>query len=124
MSEQQNGVQSTAPSRKTTASHLKPGDPSQARAKGVEAKSRRLLTLRGRMSDRSMQIITAIPARYQDRALRVLTKEASMRVAIRAHCESCVGYEDTAAAVGGCRTPSCMLHPFRPYQKVELEDEA
>ena len=41
----------------------------------------------------------------------------SPRNAIKAQCDSCMGYEEVVPRVSECRIYSCPLWHYRPYQK-------
>lgn len=91
----------------------------ERRAKGQEARRRRLSELKGKLPKRSMDLVDGVPNQYQGRLVKVLVKEGSRQEAIRAHCEQCVGWEDVRPRVGGCTTFACALHAYRPYQAAE-----
>lgn len=47
---------------------------------------------------------------------RAILGTCSPRSAIKAFCQSCVGYEDIVESVGKCAATACALHAFRPYR--------
>ena len=43
--------------------------------------------------------------------------QGSPRSAIKAKCNSCVGYEDSTSRIRDCSCHGCPLWAFRPYQE-------
>lgn len=95
---------------------LKDRDRAADRQKAQSEIVRRMAQLKSKLPARTIAEIERTPSRYLGRRLRAHTGEASLRETIKAHCESCVGYEDLKEQVGGCRSYSCLLWVHRPYQ--------
>lgn len=93
--------------------------PTEARERGKESHMGRLARLKDKLPERVYRAVENTPALFQGRYTRALLGELSAKGAIRAHCESCVGYEDVKPRVGGCASHGCPLHAYRPYQPKE-----
>ena len=63
------------------------------------------------------QIPSSMRATYEK-----ATAGRSRRMAIKAFCQECCGYD--RRAVAECSTVVCPLWPYRPYQKHEDADDA
>lgn len=83
---------------------------------GKERRSVRFSAAKEQLPATSMKIVENCPPLYQDRLVKAVLGLASRKVCIRAQCEQCVGWEDVRPRVGGCRSFSCALWRFRPYQ--------
>ena len=59
--------------------------------------------------------LAGMPVSYRLTYVRAMTGK-SMKAAIRAACQECVGYQDCKEQIGGCTDPACPLYPYRPYQ--------
>lgn len=105
-----------------------PGDPGGRNAisglTAKEARDRAKLAVAGRLarvkplvSERTFHWIANTPSKYLNLRLKTLLGEASPRDAIKAKCLECVGYEDVLPRVGDCRSRSCDLWAYRPYQE-------
>jgi hypothetical protein len=57
-----------------------------------------------------------IPKLYQGGYERALSGRASPRQAIKAFCQSCVGYENVAEEIRQCTGAECPLYAYRPYR--------
>lgn len=51
--------------------------------------------------------------------LKARRGEASPRQAIKAHCQQCVGYENTVLNIRECDSKTCPLWMYRPYRSVQ-----
>ena len=113
------GIDSGKPAPSATATKPTMGGltHSEARARGQEAARARNAALKSKLPKRSMDLVDGVPTLYQGRLMKALLGELSAKAAIRAHCEQCVGWEDTKPRVGGCTTYACALHAYRPYQE-------
>ena len=58
--------------------------------------------------------VKAVPAPQRALHLRVVTGKASARLAIKAFCQECIGFDN--AEIGRCSARSCRLWSLRPYQ--------
>lgn len=58
-----------------------------------------------------------VPESRKKLFLRSLSGDCSPRSAIKAFCQSCVGYEDLPRAVKECTADACPLFAYRPYRK-------
>ncbi len=90
--------------------------PAEAIAKNRERRSARFTRLLEQVPERTKKIVSNIPSSYLDRYLRARLGEASPRLAIRAKCEECCGYEEVKLRVGDCTSYSCPIWMYRPYQ--------
>lgn len=57
-----------------------------------------------------------IPLRYRKLFSKSVRGLVSSKTAIRAFCQSCVGYEDLPESVAACTAQLCPLYNLRPYQ--------
>lgn len=57
-----------------------------------------------------------IPVFSRDLYVRTIQKEVSPRLAIKANCQFCVGYEETVTRIRDCSVYKCPLWTYRPYQ--------
>lgn len=48
---------------------------------------------------------------------RSVLGEGSPRQAIKAHCQTCMGYDDMVAGIRDCAARLCPLWAYRPYQE-------
>lgn len=87
----------------------------EARAKGLERLNGLLARVWNEKPAYWAKMIAATPPRYLMARLRATFRIASMRAAIKAKCEECVGYEDVVKRVGGCTSHGCPLLAYRPY---------
>lgn len=60
--------------------------------------------------------LKSIPSLMQNLYLRACLKKASPKMAIKAFCQNCNGYEDVRTRTANCETFSCPLWAYRPYQ--------
>ena len=94
---------------------------SEVRVRAQEAVAARFERLRTKLSESAFDAVSKTPPTFLGRRLKALLGEASSNMAIRAKCESCVGYEEVAARVGDCRSRSCELWTYRPYQDQQAK---
>jgi len=59
---------------------------------------------------------TDIPKVYRGTYERAACGRASPRQAIKAFCQSCVGYENVAEEIRQCTDAECPLYAYRPYR--------
>lgn len=97
---------------------LTPERLAELRVEGRKVRLTRLSRLRTELPPSAVKIIENCPPAYQDRLVKAVLGLASPKICIRAQCEQCVGWEDVKLRVGGCRSFSCALWKFRPYQKA------
>jgi hypothetical protein len=57
-----------------------------------------------------------IPKLYQACYLKAASGKASPREAIKAFCQSCVGYSNVADEIANCPDLSCSLFCYRPFK--------
>lgn len=67
-------------------------------------------------SQGSMYAEQNIPIRYRGAWLKAQANSITPRQAIKAKCQSCVGYEEVTDRVANCSTFSCPIWSYRPYQ--------
>lgn len=60
-----------------------------------------------------------VPPMWRGGFIAAATGQASPRRAIRAMCQSCVGYEDVVRRVRECNVLTCPLWPYRPHARRE-----
>lgn len=97
--------------------------PSESRELSRNRHRGRLSALNGKLPNRCYQTVVRSPVLYQGRYARALLGEASLREVIKSKCEECVGFEDVRNCVGDCRSYSCPLHYYRPYQPKKQAEE-
>lgn len=86
------------------------------RAKVEKSRTERLARLRAMMPAYWFRHIETTPPLYIGARIKAALGEASPRLAIKAKCEECVGYEQVKDRVGGCKSSSCPLWAYRPHR--------
>jgi hypothetical protein len=61
--------------------------------------------------------LESIPTRYRSLYLAAFRAECSPRQALKAKCQSCVGWEQAPDRIRECAVFACPIWSFRPYQK-------
>lgn len=61
--------------------------------------------------------IKSVPIKHRGLFIKAVKKQVSSKRAIRAFCQSCMGYEDLPTSVRECTALTCPLWTFRPYQE-------
>lgn len=67
-----------------------------------------------------LTFIEMMPEAVKSTYLKARLKRASAKSLAKAQCQNCVGYEDMKNQIGGCRTYTCALYAYRPYQNKEI----
>jgi hypothetical protein len=98
-------------------SPMTPQERESARLAGLDRRARRFAQAKENLPPRAFAIVANAPALYQDRLVKACLGVASPKVAIRAQCEQCVGWEEVKTRVGQCNVRACALWHFRPYQE-------
>lgn len=86
---------------------------------GSKRKSRTVLPLNkgpDARINRVNQALTTVPSRFQKLYARATQRQCSPKLAIKAKCLECCGYEEISSRIGGCTTFACPLWAYRPYQ--------
>lgn len=71
--------------------------------------------------DRRALFIAGLPALVRGIFGRAYTGKSPTK-AIKAKCIDCMGCEDYRNRVRDCKTVTCALHPYRPYQTEEGDE--
>ncbi len=66
--------------------------------------------------------ISKVPVRGRPLFMRSVAGTCSPRQAIKAKCQSCVGYEDSTERIRYCSSYLCPLWSFRPYSKESTKE--
>lgn len=91
-------------------------DPKEVREKAKIAHSDRMARIKANLPERTFKMVSGAPPTYQGRLAKAVLGECSLTTAVRAKCEDCVGWEEVQKRVGGCKSYSCALWHWRPYQ--------
>jgi hypothetical protein len=68
------------------------------------------------MTEKQAAKVAEVPVNCQAVLTKAYTREATMRQAVKAKCQECMGWEDVVASVRNCSSPTCPLLGYRPYQ--------
>ena len=71
----------------------------------------------------AQRVFESAPVKYKKLLAKVLCGEANRTEAVKAHCQQCVGWEDTIRRVRDCGSRACAVWHHRPYQAEESETE-
>lgn len=107
----------TTPVKSPARAMPKSLEPAEIARVSEERRAQRIARARRELPPSALKVIDACPASYQDRLIKALLGLSSPKVAVRAHCEQCVGWEDVKTRVGDCRSHACPLHHYRPHQE-------
>ncbi len=105
----------------TEQTKLKRGPIAVDPLKVQEARDGRFDRLRKILPPRAIRDIERTPLLYRVLRVKAALGEASPRLAIKAKCQECVGYEEVRESVGNCRSFGCALWSYRPYQNCNSE---
>lgn len=115
-------MKSTAQADDTRRSNVNgnttPGTPLIDAAKAQDLRNARLARLKDSLTERAYLAVERTPPKYQGMRIKAHLGELSPRLAIKAKCEECVGYEDVREEVGNCKAMSCPIWTYRPYQTI------
>lgn len=69
------------------------------------------------LTPKQLARVALVPESRKKLLARALSGGASPRSAIKAFCQSCVGYEELPSSVTDCKAEACPLFAYRPYRK-------
>ena len=97
----------------TKADHGFPAS-QESRAIAAQRDEERKIKFSDRSNQRCQKFIEQMPGRYLGLFLKAAVKDVSALKAIKAKCQSCVGYEDTTTRIAECTSHLCPLWAYRP----------
>lgn len=68
------------------------------------------------LTQKQIEHLGTLSGHVQKLAEKAYKKECSARMAIKAKCQECVGYEEMIKTIRDCTVWRCPLHRYRPYQ--------
>jgi hypothetical protein len=74
------------------------------------------------LTDKENEYSKRIPITYKRLWGNVRKKSAAPRLAIKAQCQQCVGYENVRTSIKDCDSTACPLFAYRPYQDNSDQD--
>lgn len=77
-----------------------------------------LCQLRSRHAELAALAAKYVPKRWRGSFESAHAQDLPPRGAIKAKCQSCVGFDDVIDRVRGCTAFKCPLWCYRPYQKM------